>query len=134
MKLSTLLVALLPLARAAPGTTDAGYTPPDWEASSEPAGGRLITDPERLATLHEMHAEAIEMLNSHEAIPVDPSNISIIETHAHQKRIVHVLGLLGVRILSRLGAEALQSVIGELIDFFTTDGIIWTSTDNCRRK
>ncbi|KAL4749306.1 hypothetical protein BDW72DRAFT_204849 [Aspergillus terricola var. indicus] len=79
-----------------------------------------------------MHAEAIEMLNTHEAIPVDPANFSMLEPHAHEKRVAHAFGLLGVLILSRLGLKALEDVIEELVDFFTSDDIIWQSKENCR--
>lgn len=95
-------------------------------------GGRLITDPDRLASLHAMHAEAIEMLNTQEIIPVQRSNLSEVVPHTHEKRVYQVFGLLGMTILSRLGLKALEKVIDSLLELFTTEDIVWTNRDNCR--
>ncbi|KAL5002990.1 hypothetical protein BDV10DRAFT_156740 [Aspergillus recurvatus] len=132
MKLSTLLVALLPLATASPATADDGHRHAQWEKSTGPMGGRLVTDPDRLSALHAMHNEAIEMMNTHEVIPVQRSNLSEVAPHAHEKRVYQVFGLLGLTILSRLGLKALEEVIDALLDLFTAEDIIWTNRDNCR--
>ncbi|RHZ67377.1 uncharacterized protein CDV56_109579 [Aspergillus thermomutatus] len=93
-------------------------------------GGRRITDPDRLSVLHAMHDEAIDMLNKHEVIPVQRSNLT--EQVPHEKRVYQVFGLLGVQLLSSLGLKALEEVIDALLDLFTSDDIIWTDRDNCR--
>ncbi|KAL2785451.1 hypothetical protein BJX66DRAFT_343088 [Aspergillus keveii] len=120
MKLSTLFVTLLPLAAASPGRALAG---------------RQVTDPERLAQLQAHHADTLALLNSATAIPVTPStytNLTGLDGPSHERRLFHVFGLLGVYVASRVGASALQNVLGEILEVFLGDDIIWSNKEYCR--
>ncbi|KAL4861549.1 hypothetical protein BDV12DRAFT_203891 [Aspergillus spectabilis] len=119
MRFFTLLVALVPLARASPAITSDGTTPPEWKPTTGPMGGRPIPDPNRLLVLHAMHDEA--NLTKHSTV-----------LDKHEKRVFQVFGLLGVNLLTGLVAEALQEVLDALLDSFTSDDIIWTNQENCR--
>lgn len=116
MKLSTFFAALLPLTGA----------------SAKAIVGREITDPDRLSRLQELHANALDMLNSGTALPVTRST-NLTEHHApHEKRLYQVMGLLGVYVASRVGAGALQQVLGEILEIFLGDDIIWQNKEHCR--
>jgi hypothetical protein len=119
MKLSALFVTLLPLAAASPGRALAG---------------RQVTDPERLAELQAHHADTLALLNSATAIPVTPSTYRNLTgpDGAHERRLFHVFGLLGVYVASRVGASALQNVLGEILEVFLGDDIIWSNKEYCR--
>ncbi|KAL2871031.1 uncharacterized protein BJX67DRAFT_343359 [Aspergillus lucknowensis] len=129
MKLSTLLLALLPLTGASPST------PSRWQGASKPLVGREITDPEQLSALHAMHADTLGLLNSAKAIPVTAStNLTehVSDGSAHEKRIVQLLELVGIFVAGTLGSDVLQRVLGELLDVFLNDDIIWQDTGHCR--
>ncbi|KAL3428790.1 hypothetical protein BDV09DRAFT_201240 [Aspergillus tetrazonus] len=42
------------------------------------------------------------------------------------------MGLLGVYVASRVGAGALQQVLGEILEIFLGDDIIWQNKEHCR--
>ncbi|KAJ0414178.1 hypothetical protein BJY00DRAFT_295568 [Aspergillus carlsbadensis] len=124
MKLSTLFVTLLPLAAAAPGPSSAAKT----------LSTRQVTDPDLLANLQDRHAKTLALLNSGNAIPVTPSTYRNLtaEDGSNEKRLYHLAGLLGIWVASRIGSSALQNVLGELIELFTNDDIIWQNKEHCR--
>ncbi|KAI0385008.1 hypothetical protein F5Y04DRAFT_203576 [Hypomontagnella monticulosa] len=121
MKVSSALLALLPLAAAMP--------------TAPPYGGQQITDPVRLAELKAMHADVLDKLNNGVVIPVEKDTFKNLKSDPTAKRNFVIAGLAGMALLEAAyeGVDILATLAARLHDVFTQSNFnIWDNTGYCR--
>ena len=141
MKVLNLCLAVSALSRvAAASPNDTNPTnssmwggPPD-----PPMGGRLITDPDRIAYLMTLHEEILDRLKNGVAVPVENAQEAAenLVNGPHEKRflpIVPIGGLILVPVLKVI-SKALEDIAESLLNLFTGADVVWQESGRCRAE